>query len=60
MAFSLLAGAAGAYEFEFGDASISLNNELTVGAVMRIEKRDRSLVSKLNNNPNLCPEDCLS
>lgn len=56
----LFAGGAGAYRFELGDFDFSLNNKATVGATMRVEERDPALVSKLNNNPTLCPEDCLS
>lgn len=55
----LTMSSAAGYQFDWGDLEISLNNRATVGATWRTEKRDAALVSKLNNNPGLCPDDCL-
>lgn len=55
----MFAGPADAFRFSWGDLRVSLNNELSVGGIVRVESRDPDLVAKLSNNPELCPEDCL-
>lgn len=49
-----------AVRFEYGGIQASWENRLILGAGWRLEERDESLVGKLNVNPDLCPDDCLS
>lgn len=56
---ALFTGPASALRWRWGDFNFSLTNNLTVGAIVRVEERDPGLVAKLENNPYLCPEDCI-
>lgn len=49
-----------ALNFDWGEVSFSVNNTATLGAAWRLEERDDDLIGKLNLNPDLCPDDCLS
>ncbi|HEY0974054.1 MAG TPA: DUF1302 domain-containing protein [Solimonas sp.] len=54
VASAVLAGPVQAYDFSFGGADIKLNNLITVGAMMRMQDRDLSLIGKSNATPGLC------
>lgn len=49
-----------ALNFEWGDAQFTFNNTLVLGTAIRLENPDKSIIGKLNNNPDLCPDDCIS
>ncbi|MDB5972437.1 MAG: hypothetical protein JWQ90_4887 [Hydrocarboniphaga sp.] len=58
LAFS---GAADALDFEYGGIQGTLNSRVSVGAAVRTENPDSSLIAKQNLNPNLCgPSNCQS
>jgi hypothetical protein len=59
----LSGGTAQAIEFEWSDAQFSWKNKFTIGAGIRTEERDPSLLGKLNvpGQQSMCVEDdCLS
>ncbi len=45
---------AGALEFNLGPVPIRIDNLVSVGALMRMQERDSSLVGKTNMTPGLC------
>lgn len=47
-------GAGHALEFDIAGTNVRLDNLVTIGAAMRMQDRDSSLVSKSNLNPGLC------
>lgn len=49
-----------AYNFDFGGAQFTLNNRFVVGAAMRLQSQNPNTIGKLNLNPDLCPDDCIS
>ncbi|HZP13780.1 MAG TPA: DUF1302 family protein, partial [Nevskiaceae bacterium] len=51
---ALFAAPAAALEFHIGEVPIKLDNLVTVGAMMRMQKRDETLVGKTNVTPSLC------
>lgn len=53
-------GAAQAISFELLGAEFLFKNQFVVGGTWRMEARDDALIGKLNVNPDLCPDDCLS
>lgn len=60
MATALLAPELYAVNVDFGSGELRLNNRFVVGGGVRLEKPDPSTIGKLNLNPDLCPDDCLS
>src|ERR1043166_4743456 len=54
IAWSAYPGAVRAFEFNLGPVPIKLDNLVTVGAMMRMQARDASLVGKTNMTPGLC------
>lgn len=48
------AGSAQAFEFTFADTTFRIDNLVSIGAAMRMQDRDGSLVSKSTLNPGLC------
>lgn len=57
---ALYAPAAAAFRFDIGAIQAAWENRVVVGAAWRLEERDPDLVGKLNVNPDLCPDDCIS
>lgn len=49
-----------AVNYDVGPAEIRVNNRFVVGGGVRLEKPARDTIGKLNLNPDLCPDDCLS
>lgn len=49
-----------AVNFSFGNGELRLNNRFVVGAGMRLQNPSPDTIGKLNLNPDLCPDDCLS
>lgn len=49
-----------AVNINFENGELRLNNRFVVGAGMRLEAPDKDTIGKLNLNPDLCPDDCLS
>ena len=49
-----------ALDFEYGDFTGTWKSTLSVGGAFRAEKADSRLIGKLNLNPGLCPDGCLS
>lgn len=49
-----------AVNFEYGGAEFSWTNRLVLGGGVRLEDREEDLIGKLNLNPDLCPDDCIS
>nr|MBV6630152.1 DUF1302 domain-containing protein [Oceanococcus sp. HetDA_MAG_MS8] len=47
-------------EFGLGNIDLSWNNRVSLGAAWRVENRDPALIGKLNLNPDLCPDGCIS
>lgn len=47
-------GTVGALDFDVGGTNVKLENLVSVGASMRMQKRDDSLVGKSSLNPGLC------
>lgn len=45
---------ASALSFEIGDTSVKIENLVTIGAMMRMQDRDSSLIGKPNLTPGLC------
>jgi len=43
-----------ALQFQLGEAEVRLDNLLTIGALMRMQERDSSLIGKSNLTPGLC------
>ena len=54
MACCVNAAPVSALDFSLGDADIKLENLVTVGAIMRMQKRDPTLIGKPNLNPGIC------
>ncbi|MDZ4078769.1 MULTISPECIES: DUF1302 domain-containing protein [Hydrocarboniphaga] len=54
IAFGVLAMPAEAFEFEVGGKSVRIDSLVTVGALMRTQGRDDSLVGKSSLQPGLC------
>ncbi|WP_162932472.1 DUF1302 domain-containing protein [Solimonas sp. K1W22B-7] len=54
LAVALAPVPAQAFELEFGESALRIDNILSVGAVMRMQDRDSSLVGKSNLQPGLC------
>lgn len=52
-----LCGPALAFNFEFGEVTGTLDNQASVGAIWRMEDRDKRLIAKSNLNPGLCLRD---
>lgn len=57
---AFVAGGAHAISFDLWGAEFAFDNQFVVGGTWRMEARDDSLVGKLNVNPDLCPDDCVS
>jgi hypothetical protein len=63
---ALLAASGGVYAFgfEFGEVTGSLDNQVSLGALWRMEDQDERLIAKSNLNPGLCvrrnPDNSLS
>src|SRR5690349_15131464 len=53
-ALCLSAGPAMALEFDLGPVPIKMDNLLSVGAMMRMQNRDKDLIGRDNLNPGLC------
>jgi len=53
-ALGLLALPASAHDFSLGKAEVRLSNLATIGAMLRMQERDASLVGKSNATPGLC------
>ena len=49
-----------AVNFRFDDGELRLRNRFVVGGALRVEAPDPDTVGKLNLDPDLCPDDCLS
>ena len=49
-----------AVNINFANGELRLNNRFIVGAGIRLEAPDKDTIGKLNLNPDLCPDDCLS
>lgn len=49
-----------AVSLNFDNAELRFNNRFVVGAGVRLESPDADTIGKLNLNPDLCPDDCLS
>ncbi|WP_022977270.1 DUF1302 domain-containing protein [Nevskia ramosa] len=49
-----------AIDFEYGELTGAWKSTLSVGSAFRTEKADSRLIGKLNVNPSLCPDGCLS
>lgn len=59
----LLATKVSAFETEWGETKVTLNNVATIGAAMRMQDRSSDLLGKLNvpGQQDLCtPDDCMS
>ncbi|MGH8454593.1 MAG: DUF1302 domain-containing protein, partial [Nevskiales bacterium] len=52
-----LCGTAQAFQFEFGEVKGTLDNQASVGAIVRMEDQDKRLIGKSNLNPGLCLRD---
>lgn len=50
----VFSGSAGALDFEVGGTDVKLENLVSIGASMRMQKRDNALVGKSSLNPGLC------
>jgi hypothetical protein len=50
-------GAVHAFGFEFGEITGSLDNQVSLGAIWRMEDQDERLIGKSNLNPGLCLRD---
>lgn len=62
LVLAVLSQSSNVYAFEFNVGAIDLgwNNRVSVGAAWRVEERDPALIGKLNLNPDLCPDGCMS
>jgi len=49
-----------ALDFEYGELVGSWKSTLSLSTAFRAEKPDARLLAKLSNNPDLCPDGCLS
>lgn len=49
-----------ALNFTLGDARIALNSRALLGGAVRMSDPAPETIGKLNVNPELCPDDCLS
>ncbi len=49
-----------AFNFEWGDAQFTLNNRAIIGGAVRLQSQNPNTIGKLNLNPDLCPDDCIS
>lgn len=49
-----------AVEFSMGPVDLGWNNRVSVGGAWRVGERDPALIGKLNLNPDLCPDGCMS
>ncbi|WP_420426910.1 DUF1302 domain-containing protein [Algiphilus sp.] len=49
-----------AVSYQVGPTEIRVNNRFVVGGGIRLEEPARDTIGKLNLNPDLCPDDCLS
>ena len=59
-ALTALALPAVALDFEIGELEGNVKNRFSVGGYWRLQDRSSDLVGKLNLNPDLCPDDCIS
>lgn len=51
---------AAAIEFQLGPIEGTTSHRVTLGVAWRVESRDPALIGKLNLNPDLCPDGCMS
>jgi hypothetical protein len=49
-----LAGPAAAFEIDLGETTLKIDNLVSIGAVMRMQDRDDSLIGKSSLQPGLC------
>lgn len=49
-----LAGPASAFEIDLGETTLKIDNLVSIGAVMRMQDRDDSLIGKSSLQPGLC------
>ena len=49
-----------AMNFTLGDARVALNSRALLGGAVRLSDRAPETIGKLNLNPDLCPDDCIS
>ena len=49
-----------ALNFEYGEAQFTLNSRAVIGGALRLQSRNPNTLGKLNVNPDLCPDDCIS
>lgn len=54
LGLALASPQAGAFEFSIGDTDVKLDSLFTVGALMRMQERDPSLVGKSSLTPGIC------
>lgn len=57
---AMFSSAASAVDFTLGTIHGSVNNRFTLASAWRVESRDSALLGKLNINPDLCPDGCMS
>ncbi|MDN5937721.1 MAG: DUF1302 domain-containing protein, partial [Salinisphaera sp.] len=55
-----VAPSAHAFRFDLGGIQAAWENRVVLGATMRLDERNDRLIGKLNVNPDLCPDDCIS
>ena len=49
-----------AMNFTLGDARVAFNSRALLGGAVRLSDRAPETIGKLNLNPDLCPDDCIS
>lgn len=49
-----------AVSYQLGSAELRVNHRFVLGAGIRLEEPSPDTIGKLNLNPELCPDDCLS
>lgn len=54
LASALGTSGATALEFQLGEAAVKLDSLFTIGALMRMQDRDQTLIGKSNLNPGVC------